>query len=288
MNMYKLFSKRIQLTLIGLLLACGCETISELKIAQTPSATVKSVRVEKASFEGATLLFDLELENPNPVSLNLQGLAYGLKINEHPFLNGKLENAGRLKASSKSKLTAPLVIQFADLLSAVQSLRGQEKFDYQFEGGFDLNLPGLGTSTIPVKYAGEFPILRPPSISSINVEQKSLNFTGAELMLSIGIENPNQFDFGMRHFDYNFQVNEVTWAKGKVRDSMKLKANGSGSIEIPISLNFLKLGSSLYRLLTGDQQAEYRLEGTLDLESNLPYMDHLDLPFNRSGEFSIQ
>lgn len=149
-------------------------------------------------------------------------------------------------------------------------------------------MPGLGTTTIPVSYQGEFPILRPPGVKSISVKQDSLNLTGADLTLSIAVQNPNNIAFDLRGLDYRFQVNQTTWAKGKVNESTSIKANGEGVIEVPISLNFLQLGMSIYRLLTSDQQADYKLEGNMDLKSTLPFLDSLDLPFTKTGTFSLR
>ena len=255
---------------------------------RSPKAKVKSVRVDRADFQSARLLFDIELENPNPINLNLQGISYGLKINDHPFFNGNLAKQSRLKASASSTVTTPVDIQFADLLASVQSLRGQNAFNYSFDGGFEIALPGLGMTTIPVSYQGEFPILRPPTVKSISVKQESLDFTGADLILSISVHNPNNFTFDLRGLDYRFQVNQATWAKGKVRESISMNAQDEGIVEIPMSLNFLQLGTSIYRLLTSDQQADYKLEGNMDLESTLPFLGTMDLPFTKAGKFSFQ
>lgn len=273
---------------LALTILSGCKTISDLKDTHSPKAKVKGVRIDKADFQSAQLLFDVELENPNPINLNLQGVSYGLSINKHPFFHGNLDKSTRLKASTSTTITTPIELKFADLLASIQSLKGQDSFKYTFEGGFDLALPGVGISTIPVTYQGEFPILRPPGVKSISVKQDSLNLTGADLTLSIAVHNPNNFAFNLRGLDYRFQVNQSTWAKGKVNESVSMKANGEGIVEVPISLNFLQLGMSIYRLLTSGQQADYKLEGNMDLESTLPFLTSRDLPFTKVGSFSLQ
>lgn len=271
--------------LIGL---SGCQTISDLKETHAPRAKVKGVRIDKADFHSAHLLFDIELENPNPVSLSLRGISYGLKINDHPFFEGNLTKTTRLKASASSTITTPIEIQFADLLASIQSLSGQDSFNYTFDGGFDLALPGLGNITIPVSYQGELPILRPPDVESVSVKQDSLNLTGADLTLSIALHNPNNFGFDLQGMNYHFQVNQTTWAKGKLKESISVQANGEGVVKVPISLNFLQLGMSVYRLLTSNQQADYKLEGNMDLESTLPFLNTVDLPFRKAGTVSLK
>jgi hypothetical protein len=68
---------------------------------------------------------------------------------------------------------------------------------------------------------------------------------------------------------------------------MSVRRKGTGTVAIPISLDFGQMGGTLYGLLSGDKKLNYNLSGTLDLGTSLPLLSHAELPIDKSGYLEI-
>lgn len=114
-----------------------------------------------------------------------------------------------------------------------------------------------------------------------------LSFSGADLELRLNVVNPNTFNFLLSKLNYDFAVNGKTWVKGLTQNATPIKEKGESTIAIPISLNFLEMGSAIYQMISGNQKLNYKLLGNLDLNSSLPLLGAVSLPIDRSGELNI-
>ena len=115
----------------------------------------------------------------------------------------------------------------------------------------------------------------------------NINLTGANLLLEVKFKNPNSFSMLIDKMDYNFQVNGNNWLTGKANQKTSTNQNGESIIQIPVSLNFLQMGSSVFQLISGGKNLNYNFSGNLDIKNSHPLLEQLSLPFNQSGKFDI-
>ena len=83
--------------------------------------------------------------------------------------------------------------------------------------------------------------------------------------------------------DYKLNIAGSQWIDGKINQLMNISAKQETIIKIPISLNFLSMGQSVYNILKGDQSIKYKLNGHADLGSSLPLLENISIPFNQTG-----
>jgi LEA14-like dessication related protein len=114
-----------------------------------------------------------------------------------------------------------------------------------------------------------------------------LGISGAELQLGLRLKNPNAFSMILGRLQYQFEINGKRWASGDTPKEMQVAEKGESLIEIPISLNFLQIGSSVYQLLKGEERLSYQLQGGLNLKTSLPLLGNVTLPFERLGQIEI-
>jgi len=126
-----------------------------------------------------------------------------------------------------------------------------------------------------------------PKISFNSVKLDNINFSGANLMLEVKFKNPNAFSMLIDQMNYNFQVNGKNWLSGKANQQAKTNQNGESIIQIPVSLNFLQMGSSLFQVISGGKNLNYNFTGNLDIQNSHPLLQNLSLPFDQTGKFDI-
>ena len=75
--------------------------------------------------------------------------------------------------------------------------------------------------------------------------------------------------------NYNFAVNNNTWGSGIAEQLQTVREKNTGIVRIPLQLNFLEMGMSIYNLLTNNQPLDYQLSAQLDVGTTLAILKWL-------------
>ena len=275
----------ISLILISTLLS-SCSLLGGIigESVKKPEVDFVDAKLSKLSFDAADLLFDLRIRNPNSLGLKMAGFDYDLLINGNSFLRGKQERQLEIEARGESTVQIPLTLSYLDLYQAFQSLRDQDNSTYQINCGLSFDVPVLGVVNIPVSKSGELPLLKLPKVRLDTLKVARLSLVGAELVLSVRLDNPNAFSMLLDHLQYQLDINGRSWLSGDSRDSVQVTEKGESIINIPVSINFLEIGSSAYQLLSGGKDLNYQFGGEIDFGSSVPLLERISLPFDHSGQ----
>ena len=74
-------------------LAAGCETIRDaVEAVRKPEVRIVSTELDALTFTGMTLLFEVEVRNPNPIGIGLSGFDYELEIEGNSFVSGQVQD----------------------------------------------------------------------------------------------------------------------------------------------------------------------------------------------------
>jgi len=252
-----------------------------------PEVDFVGAKLSNLSFDAADLLFDLKIRNPNAVGLKMAGFDYDLLINGNSFLNGKQDRNVEIGAGGESTVQVPLRLGYLNLYQTFQSLRDQDASTYQVNFGFSFDVPVLGVVNIPVSKSGELPLLKLPKVKLEALKVGRLSLTNSELLLSVKLDNPNAFSMLLDQFQYQFDVSGRSWFSGDSRDSVQIPEKGESLISIPVSINFLEVGRAAYQLITGDSDLDYQFGGEIDLDTSVPLLGRVSLPFDHSGKIKV-
>ena len=280
-------SKTKLLSLFILLSLTGCAILKEAVKVKKPDLSVESVRLAGLSFQDLDLVFDIAVDNPNPLPVTLARFDYDLRIEDSSFLKGIQEEPSRIAAAEKSRIALPLTLDFGDLRRTFATLKDQDSTSYELICNLVFDLPVLGERILPLRHSGKLPVVKPPHIEVGDLKIKRINLTSADLVLQLGLRNPNSFAFGLDRLDYNFSVGGKSWATGASTHPVQLTEKDSQTVEIPVSISFLNLGRSAYRALTKKKPLEYQLSGNLDLNTSLPLLPNAKIPIDLSGSLNV-
>jgi len=266
----------------------GCESFGALAaMIRPPEARVRSVEITALNFEGLTLGFDLEVENPNGVGIRMAGLDYDLRIDGSSFLKGETQQTLAIAARGTSTLPLPLSLTFEELLASLGSLTDREESGYAFEAGLSFQLPVLGLVRVPVRREGTIPVIRLPKIAVQSLRLRSLSLQRASLTLALQIDNPNGFLLALEGLQYGFRVGGQDWASGTTRAGVRVAGRGKGVLELPLELDFAAVGQSVYRMLIGAAPLAYGLSGAVDFATSLPLLPKATVPVNLQGQVRL-
>ncbi|MCU7917813.1 MAG: LEA type 2 family protein [Candidatus Thiodiazotropha sp. (ex Epidulcina cf. delphinae)] len=271
-----------------LMLLQGCTTFEQVMEGQKPTAQVEGVKVTGLDFEGVDLAFDLKVDNPNPFSINLAGLDYDLKLLDSSLVRGEQPMGLSLAASGNSQVKVPLRLGFQQLMSTYQQLKRVDRASYRLDLGLGFDIPVLGRVRIPVNYAGDFPLPKMPDIKVRSLDVRQLTMNGAKLLLQLEVDNPNSFSLLLERLNYNLKLNGFALGKGLLNQPLDIKRNGSGVMNLPLSLDFMQAGMGLYSALLSKSGIEYELNGSMDASASDPALSTFQIPLDKQGQVKLK
>jgi LEA14-like dessication related protein len=279
--------KSLLITLFLFTFLNSCSALKDLASVQKPTLSVTDVNVSGLSLQDIELTFDIEVENPNPVSIDLNSYEYDFMIENNSFVKGNQPLATTINSTSKSVVQIPVNFTFKELFQTFDSISDKDETGFQLNANIAVDLPILGLTEIPVNRSGTFPVVKVPTISASKLSVKDLSFTKAELELELNINNPNAFSIDLNDLDYEIDINGLRSISGSTGKSIEISEKGSSTLKIPVTFNLIELGRSAYQLLSSDKELEYSLTGNTNIDTSLPFFKPSNYNFDRSGSLNL-
>ena len=259
----------------------GCDTLqSILDAAPKPTASIKGVGLTDLTLESAELRFDMDIANPYSVPLPLVGMQYELACAEGRLLNGSADLSGSVPAQGTKTVQLPVRLTFAGLLSTLKQVRPGSVVPYTAQLGLSVDAPGIGRLELPLRKQGELPIPAVPEVKLTKVQWDKLSWEEAKATLNIRLKNTNQFPLDLNTITYNLALGGTPVGKVELSRSAKLPAGEAGDLELPLSIQPVKLGLAAFQLLRGEGSS-YELTGAIS--ASTPF-GPIELPLSATGQ----
>jgi len=251
-------------------LTFGCPEAVEMISQAVQPPEVKMGKVQFSGISREFFDFDLGIviDNPNPIGLPIAGIDYDFDLAGNDLASGTSDKRFELKASGKSETTIPVSIAYNRLKDIYEAAQGADEVPYSLSGIISVETP-MGDIDVPYKTKGMLPIVRPPKIASVKVHIERMSLSGADLLLSMDIYNPNAFDLDIQGVDYNMTLDGRFFTSGRV-DQKTIPEKSEGEIGIPVSMDFISAGQWGYSLLTkGSANYVLSYKGDYDIMGRL-------------------
>lgn len=249
-------------SLLALLLLpwSGCAYLNQL--FQKPSVSIRSVDLTSLSFTGIGANFVMNVDNPNPIGIDLARLAYQLTIEGKQLAQGQANQAASVPANGSGTITLPVTINFADFVDSIEALFKKETVSYGIALAPGFNTP-LGIIDIPLSHQGQFPVPRLPDVSLGTPSVSGIDLGGASLALPIQIHNRNGFALPVGGLRYKLVVGGNSIAEAGASPG-SVAANQVVSVPVVARIHFAQTGLGLMRALQ-EGSTDVGLTGLLDL-----------------------
>lgn len=259
----------------------GCAGLQEAMNLSQVDANLRGVQVDALSLDAATLLFDVEVDNPYSVPIPLVNLDYALASGGKRFASGDAELTGIVPAQGSRVVSIPATVAYADMLSILSQVKPGSILPYTAQLGLSVDTPLGDALRVPLERESELPIPAVPKVKIASIDWEELTAQQARGVIKLRAENPNAFPLDLSTLDYAFNLGGKEVAAARVAKDINLAANGgSDVIEIPLSFTPMQLGFGFFNMLTG-REAGYDFTGMFDVTT--PY-GPLQLPVKEAGE----
>lgn len=274
--------------LLGVFLIAGCSALEKSGAWVKPEVKVASQRLVGLNLTKAMLEVELEVTNPNRYPIMLGALDFQLDLQGAKILAGQQPQGNQLAAGKSQRIVLPLEIEFSELVDFVANLSDLKALAYTVGGGMTFDIPVAGPMRVPYQVAGEIPIPRMPKFKLAGVEQKRLSLSGAELVLSVELDNPNTFDLLVNKLQYSVALNGQAVTTGGVGEQIKIAADGRSQVDIPVKLSFgISSALAFYDMLKKGGDANYELDLSSEIGSSLPILSSFPFAAKHSGKVPL-
>jgi LEA14-like dessication related protein len=149
----------------------GCETTPDIQYNHEPAARLEAMQIGSVELDFATLLFDVEIDNPYPVAMSLKRLSYALTSEGHIFLTATVYDNVIAPPNTKKVITLEDEVTYVRLLKALRSKPGST-IPLKAKLTLSLDAPKLGRTNLDAEKEGNIFLPKSPEIT---VEGKTYN-----------------------------------------------------------------------------------------------------------------
>ncbi|MEJ2186345.1 MAG: LEA type 2 family protein [Gemmatimonadota bacterium] len=140
-----------------------------------------------------------------------------------------------------------------------------------------------------VGMAACLPRLERPEVRLVSVRVTSLGLTGGNIRVRLNVYNPNGFALDAAGLTYDVELAEdssgddwMNLAQGTYDQAVRVGANDSAQVEIPVSFSYSGL-SGAFRALIQRGAFDYRIHGSVNLETPI----RRKIPYRHRGAVSM-
>ena len=128
-----------------------------LPVPDLPKVSLRSVEVSGFSIAGASVVFEMAVQNDNPFGVGLDGLVYDIALGGLSLADGRAE-VGALNEKGTRKVSVPVNLDFFKLGRSAYRLLSGEKAEYALSGDMLVSVPGAGKKRVPFARTGSVPL----------------------------------------------------------------------------------------------------------------------------------
>ena len=273
----------VALAAIGLL--AGCASVLEtLRTLPQPSARVVGARLAGLGFDHVDLVFDVEIRNPLSAAVPLADLDFDLATSGRSFLRGDVPLQGTVPAEGQRTVECPVRVDLVQTLRTLDGIRPGQVIDYRAALGLSIDIPGAGVQRLPLAHQGQLPVPAVPEVGldAVRLDRLDLQQIAGTAVVRVG--NPNAFAVAVERLDLGLSLGGRDVGDLRAAAPLDLSAQGDGTVEIPLRLSPLDLGTAIVDVLRSSS-AGYGLTGGIALDT--PF-GALETPLEVTGQVPIQ
>jgi LEA14-like dessication related protein len=123
-----------------------------------------------------------------------------------------------------------------------------------------------------------------PKVDVTNVKLKGTTLAGADVLVELRVDNPNDVNVVLDSVVYHLRLNGQPLLDGHYDQQVQIAASGPTTVELPVTIRF----DDLYRVigtLQNRKNPEYALDA--DLRFAVPVLGEVTVPVTQTGKVPV-
>ena len=244
----------------------GCAGLENLakSAVREPRLSFRSAALEALDLEGATIAFAFELENPNPIGVDVARAAWQIEVEGTRVAAGDLPSGLSVPADGKAPLSFPVRVRFRDVPGMVSLVgSGRTELAYRLSGSIGVRTP-LGVVDLPMSHADHVKVPALPRFALDGVRVRTVSLSSVAVAVRVRVENPNAFTLPGGKLEYALALAGTPVARAEGASVVAVPGRGSAVVEIPVKIDVASAGRVAADVARGGD-VEVELTGKADV-----------------------
>jgi len=211
-----------------------------------PSVALSNVRLSDIGPQRIDLLMEFNVENPNPVDLDLSQMRYSLSAAGSELAGGTLDRRASVPAGGSGSVTLPVSLPYAALVPLWEARASGEALPYELLAEFDLAKYGVPVK-VPLRHRGSIPPLRAPSLRLRDVRLAGVD----RIEVLVDVSNPNTFQLPLESLAGRLVYGGETLVEIAGASIPTIPAGETKTITLPVRLSPAGLKKVAAAVMTG-------------------------------------
>ncbi len=175
---YKIYSYIIIIFII--FYSCATLNLDPSLFKKKPEASIEKFDIESITLQDITLLFDVKITNPYPVSIKLDKVTSKFTIENNQLFETFTKEPFEINANNSAMNPINVTLKYLDIIKIVKDYTKKDYLNCVIEGDIILAIPKTGVPgipesyTFPYKVSKQIPALKPNiSIKNFTIKKPS-------------------------------------------------------------------------------------------------------------------
>lgn len=243
----------------GLVALAGCAKLGDLEGLKDllPKVSFSKLRVDAISFEKVDTTFLFAVENPYPVTVDLDSFRWDLDLQGTDLAEGKNAKGATIKGEGSSKLRIPVSVGFPKIFELAKGAKGLDEIPFRIKGDVAFATP-IGPVKVPFEREGGFPVLHTPrfKLKGLRVTKLDVAKHTADLALDLGVSTEQKSKIGLPAFTWGVSLGGKAAVTGKA--AVPEFADGT-TVQLPMQIDLLRVGTAIAQVITKKEALDVAL-----------------------------
>jgi len=124
--------------------------------------------------------------------------------------------------------------------------------------------------------------LKSPRVEMKDISLTSIDFSGAQVSITLAVHNPNAIDIEVESIQYSLVLNNVPVKKGVIRQKERFPAQQRREVMVPVAVTYDEHLPELLSALNSANASTYEISGSVQLKG-----EGSPFPFHHKGSLAL-
>ena len=291
MNLSK--TTKVLLIILSLVLAGAATWFFYKKENGDPESGLKPriemgvARISAITDSTLDLNLDLLVHNPLPIGLDIESMAYTVRMGETTIVENEYAEPFVVKGRDSSTISVAAQLKLLKMIQEIkeQDRLGNDSIDYHMESTLHLRKPFLGKDTLRISKDMRMEVYHLPEIEVLGFDLEKFRLNKSDITLKWKLTNKNSFPLEFRNPTYSINVGKQDQLlKGSTQEGTLVKANSTDTYDIPFKLDMGDLLKTAGQLLVQGKDLPFKLDFKCTLKSPNEMVNNSTLNYIIAGE----
>jgi LEA14-like dessication related protein len=259
----------------------GTQAVEKL----TPKVTVANVSITHMDADKIKAICTVNLENPLPVALNLQGLDYEVRIDSQMVIKDTYSKPISVKSSGHSSVQIPMEIKAKPLARLLKYFDDKhiDSAIYALKATVQVKVPIAGQKSFTFNMDKKLPALRLPKVKAGNIDVEKLGLKRTSMDMVLHVYNPNLFPLKIKDGKYDVTIAQDVRMDGVMEKIINIPAKGSQDVTVTLNMKTGKAGKLAWKMLFDKKDTPYKVDFSCKLMSDSEVLKSSNMAFTMKG-----